>query len=136
MSASRYDHVHSVVRPALSAGAWIVTDRFIDSTFAYQAYGDDRLMALFRDVTSAVIGEYYPDYTFILDVGVDEAEARRKNRSVISTDPSEANRDFQALRTGFLVAARQAPNRCYVIEAAGDEDHVFAEIWKLLNVEL
>ena len=50
VSASRYDHVHSIIRPALEAGDWVVSDRFVDLTFAFQAYGSERLKALFDAV--------------------------------------------------------------------------------------
>jgi dTMP kinase len=136
VSASRYDHVRSVVRPALKAGDWVVSDRFVDSTFAFQAYGDDGLTALFKTVTSLIVDDSFPDFTFILDLPEDAAVIRRDGRYGGGADPSEATRDFGTIRAGFLEAARLSPNRCHVVNAGGKENDVAARIWEKVQPNL
>jgi dTMP kinase len=136
VSASRYDHVRSVIRPALKDGNWVVSDRFLDSTFAFQAYGSDRLNRLFDAVSSIVVDGTFPDFTFILDLPADEALARRINRSGLVTDPSEGSRDFQTIRAGLLEALRLWPHRCHLIDARESEDEVAARLWRLLQPAL
>lgn len=136
VSASRYDHVRSVVQPALKAGDWVVSDRFVDSTFAFQVYGDDELMVLFQTVTSVVVNNNLPDFTFILDLPEDLAALRRSGRSGAGVDPSEATRNFRTIRAGLLEAARLSPKRCYVVDARGRENEVAARIWEKLQLNL
>jgi dTMP kinase len=133
VNASRYDHVRSVIRPALKAGDWVISDRFVDSTFAFQAYGDDSLTALFKTVTALVVNDSLPDFTFILDLPEDEAMTRRRGRPGAGTDPTEAIRNFRTIRAGFLEAARLAPNRCHVVDARSEETEVAARIWQVLK---
>ena len=80
VSAARYDHVRSIIQPALKAGVWVVSDRFVNSAFAFQAYGCERLRGLFEAVTSIVVNGTFPNFTFILDLPEDEAIARRGRR--------------------------------------------------------
>jgi dTMP kinase len=136
VSASRYDHVRSVIRPALKAGSWVVSDRFVDSTFAFQAYGDDGVTALFKTVTSAVVDRIFPDFTFILDLPEGDAVTRRGSRSGAGTDPSESRRDFRTVRAGFLEVARLVPHRCHVVDASEREHEVAARIWEMLQLNL
>jgi dTMP kinase len=136
VSASRYDHVRSIIRPALQAADWVVSDRFVDSTFAFQAYGCEQLKALFEAVTSIVVDGTFPNFTFILDLPEDEAIARRGDRPQPDADPSEARRDFRIIRAGLLEAARLWPDRCHVLDARRGEDEVAAGIWGVLRPEL
>ncbi|MBK3663772.1 dTMP kinase [Bradyrhizobium diazoefficiens] len=133
LSASRYDHVRSVVRPAVKAGNWVVSDRFVDSTFAFQAYGDEDLTALFNAVTPLVVGDSLPDFTFVLDLPEQEAIGRRSGRADLGGDPAEAIRDFRAIRSGLLEAARLWPDRCRVVDARGKETEIAARIWEELE---
>jgi dTMP kinase len=76
ISAARYDHVRSIIQPALGRGDWVVCDRFYDSTFALQMFGSDIPEKLFSAVTEVVVGELRPDLTIILDIPV-ELQIRR-----------------------------------------------------------
>jgi dTMP kinase len=118
--AARRDHVARLIGPALAQGKWVVSDRFADSTFAYQGYGRgvglDALVALHR----LALGDFAPDLTVILDLPVETGLARAAARS--PPDRFERlDRDFhERLRQGFRQIAAENPSRCVLIDASGD----------------
>lgn len=132
-SAARADHLERLVRPALAAGNWVVCDRFVDSTTAYQGYGHgldpERIVALNRIVT----GSTMPDLTLILDLPVAEGLARADGRNSTNGQNEDRyermGRDFhERLREGFLAIARAEPERCVVIDARAPVEEVAAAI--------
>jgi dTMP kinase len=133
VSAARYDHVRSVIMPALDQGSWVVTDRFYDSTFALQAFQTDVDYQLFEVVTRAVVGALKPDLTIVLDLPADQAQSRRAERAGGGAcDPNEDHRDFARIREGFLRMVTLEPQRCYRVDAAMGPDAVEAEVQKLV----
>lgn len=122
--AARRDHVNRLIAPALARGVWVVSDRFADSTLAYQGYGKgvglDQLAALHR----FALGDFVPDLTLILDVPVEVGLGRAALRS--SADRFERLcRDFhERLRQGFRQIAAETPARCALIDASGDPQAV------------
>src|SRR5262249_5592254 len=122
--AARRDHVTRVISPALAQGIWVVSDRFADSTLAYQGYARglalDELGALHR----FALGDLAPDLTVILDVPVDIGLARAAARS--PADRFERlGRDFhERLRNGFRQIAADNPARCVLIDASEDRQTV------------
>ena len=124
VAAARYDHVRSVIRPALESGKWVLSDRFLDSTFALQVHEAGASAELFDVVTATVVGETLPDLTFILDLDPESALARRQARGVASADPAERTRDFDCIRRGFRLLAEADPGRCRVIDADQNPDSV------------
>jgi dTMP kinase len=119
ISAARVDHVNSVIRPALDAGAWVVSDRFLDSTYAFQVHGSRVPEQLFTQVAEAVVGGTMPDLTFVLDIDPAVALERRSARcSSGGPDPSEVTRDFAQIREGLLIAAKHNPGRCHIVDAS------------------
>lgn len=134
VSAARYDHVRSVIRPALDAGLWVVCDRFIDSTFAFQTFENSVSQSFFDVVSSHIVGTTLPDFTFILDIDADAALRRRaENTAARASDPAEAHRNFGRIRRGLLEAARRDPQRCHVIDATGSEEWITAQILDVLR---
>ena len=131
VSAARYDHVRSVIAPALARGEWVVSDRFRDSTYAFQVVGSDlNLKPLFAAVNDVVVGSVMPDVTIILDLPVEAAKARRTRRAPESEDPFEAIRDFQSIRDGLLDLAAREPERCRIVDGGQHPDHVEDAIWR------
>ncbi|MFZ2005810.1 MAG: dTMP kinase [Stellaceae bacterium] len=126
--AARRDHVARTIQPAVTAGKWVVCDRFIDSTIAYQGYGRglplDELAALQR----FALGDFLPDLTFILDLPVDEGLARAASRSAADRFERLDRAFHQRLRDGFLAIAEAEPGRCAVIAASGEVDAVHRAI--------
>src|SRR5690606_17781093 len=104
------------IRPALANGQWVISDRFIDSTYAFQvAVSDIDLRQLFRSTCDIVVGSTLPDLTIILDLPLEVAHARRDLRRGDVQDPAEATRDFVVIREALIAMARQEPERCHVI---------------------
>lgn len=125
ISAARANHVTTVIRPALDAGFWVVSDRYVDSTYAFQVHETGVPELLFREIASAVVGDTMPDLTFILDIEPSTALQRRTSRGAEAVaDPSEVTRDFARIRSGLLTLATREPDRCRVIDASRSEEEV------------
>lgn len=130
VSAARYDHVRSAVVPALARGEWVVSDRFCDSTYAFQvAVSDVDLEPLFAVVNQVVIGSVLPDVTIILDLPIEAALARRTKRGE-GHDPEETLRDFQSIRAGLLSLAERDAGRCRIVDGDQHPDQVEEAIWR------
>ena len=123
--AARRDHLRGVVLPDLEAGHWVLSDRFADSTMAYQGYGHGLGREAIEALHALVVGDFAPDLTLILDLpvelGLERALARRNNE-----DRYEGlDRAFhERLRQGFREIAGRAPERCALIDASGEVDAV------------
>ena len=123
--AARRDHLRGVVLPDLEAGHWVLSDRFADSTMAYQGYGHGLGREAIEALHALVVGDFAPDLTLILDLpvelGLERALARRN-----SEDRYEGlDRAFhERLRQGFREIAGRAPARCALIDASGEVDAV------------
>jgi dTMP kinase len=123
--ASRRDHVARLIAPALERGVWVICDRFADSTLAYQGYGRGLPLTDLAVLHRLALGDFAPDLTLILDLPVEEGLARAARRAQ-STDRFERlDRAFhERLREGFRQIAAAEPQRCVLIDAAGDRDSV------------
>lgn len=135
--AARKDHLDKTVRPALEQGNWVLCDRFVDSTLAYQGVaqglGPDPIMLLRR----LVIGADMPQLTLILDLPVEVGLARAQNRAGGEDRYERMGRAFhEKLRQAFLDIAKSEPERCVVIDATGSEEEVAAQIWSVLTQRL
>ena len=119
IAAARCDHAEKVIRPALARGAWVLCDRFADSTLAYQGYAGglpaDGLTAL----TRFAVGDLTPDLTIVLDLPAAEGLKRAGARPAAeSRFEARTLRFHEAVRGGFLDIARREPARCVVVDAA------------------
>jgi dTMP kinase len=127
--AARRDHLERVIRPALAAGHWVLSDRFADSTLAYQGYGHGVDRGFIAALESAVVGSQRPDLTLILDLPVTQGLERAGARQGAETRYEEMAQAFhERLRQGFLDIAKQEPQRCRVIDATADIDTVQAKL--------
>lgn len=121
MVAARRSHVTHTIAPALERGEWVVCDRFVDSTMAYQGYGGGVPLAALAELHRLIAGDLMPDLTFILDIPVAKGLARATGRSGGETRFERMDPAFhERLRQGFLEIARAAPGRCFVIDAQRD----------------
>ena len=137
-AAARADHLDATIRPALARGAWVVCDRFADSTRAYQgALGnvDPRLIAALEQVT---VGETRPDLTLILDLPAEVGLARAAARSGRDADrfESEGLAFHLALREAFRALATSEPERCVLIDASFEAEAVEEAIWQAVSTRL
>lgn len=122
--AARRDHVMKTIEPALARGAWVICDRFADSTRAYQGIVQGAGLDVVEAAYALAVGDLEPDLTLILDLPVYVGLARANERG--GSDRYERmGREFhKALRDAFLKVGADYPERCVVVDATGDEDAV------------
>lgn len=117
--AARRDHVARLIEPALARGEWVISDRFADSTLAYQGCGRGLALAEIAALHQFALGGFAPDLTLILDLPVEEGLARAAARRGAADRFERLDRAFhERLRRGFLDIAAGEPRRCVVIDAA------------------
>ena len=132
--AARADHVRCTIGPALLAGTWVISDRFSDSTFAYQGAGRGLDRETIRRIDSVVLDDFQPDLTLVLDLDVKLGLARALARGTAENRFEKFGSDFhEKLRQSFLDIARRNPERCRVIDAGGTEDQVSDAIWTAVS---
>jgi dTMP kinase len=138
-SAARVDHLDQTILPALARGAWVVSDRFADSTRAYQGAAGNLPFEFIASLERLTVGANRPDLTLILDldpeVGLKRADERRQTGPADRFE-SEGLPFHQTLRRAFLDIAAAEPWRCVVIDAARSEDDVAAAIWSAVESRL
>ncbi len=127
--AARREHLRRVVWPNLAAGQWVLSDRFADSTMAYQGYGHGLGRAPIEQLYDLVVGKFAPDLTLILDVpvalGLDRALARRDGEDRYEGLDGAFH---ERLRQGFREIAEREPHRCVLIDGSGAVESVQAAI--------
>ncbi|MEE8640825.1 MAG: dTMP kinase [bacterium] len=134
--AARAQLVAEVVAPALAAGTFVLLDRYVHSTLAYQGYGlgvdlggasPDENLAKLRELCRATVGDAWPDLVIVLDVEAEVGFARLAGE----TPDRIESRDVEfhrRVREGFLALAAQEPERVAVVNASPPEEEVFAEV--------
>lgn len=134
MNAARDDHLKELIRPALARGAWVVCDRFADSTRVYQGIAGGISPALLNLIEKDVIGPTSPDLTLVLDVPVDIAIQRRIDRGA-NTDVFESRglEFHERVRAAFLEIAENNSERAKIIDASQTIAEVFDDAWSLIS---
>lgn len=130
MFAARAQHVREVVMPALQRGAWVISDRFTDSSYAYQGAARGMDAAFIAELERRVVG-IEPGLTLLLDLGVAHGRERTRGRDLLggsSPDRIEREHDefFERVRAGFLQRASQHPQRIRVVDATPGAEQVAA----------
>ena len=128
MFAARAQHVREVVLPALGRGAWVISDRFTDSSYAYQGAARGLDAAFIAELERRVVG-IEPGLTLLLDLGVAHGRERTRGRDLLggtTPDRIERERDefFENVRAGFLQRAAEHPKRIRVLDASPSADQV------------
>jgi dTMP kinase len=139
-AAARVDHLDTTILPALARGAWVVSDRFADSTRAYQGAAGNLPPEFIASLERLTVGANRPDLTLILDldpeVGLKRAAERRQGRGPADRFESEGLPFHQTLRRAFLDIAAAEPWRCVVINADRSREEVAAAIWSAIETRL
>ena len=135
--AARDDHLRRVIRPALAAGKVVISDRFMDSTRAYQGYAGDCPLSLIAALEREVVGNTVPDLTIILDITPEVGLARTQARmgELPLPEPEDRFERFalsfhRRLREAYLRIAAENPDRCVVIDAERAREEVAQDIWR------
>ena len=139
--AAREDHLAHTIRPALARGAWVVSDRFVDSTFAYQGGAQGVGADTVRQLSKLVVGQDMPALTIILDLPVDIGLSRAHRRAGVDNSGEDRYERMEqafhhTLREAFLAIARAEPERCVVIDASQSEEEVARQIWHSVTSRL
>lgn len=135
-NAARAEHLTKTVKPAINVGKWVLSDRYADSTIAYQGHGQGVDMKTLLSIHSFATGNFWPDLTIILDGNELERAAAREDEKFDKEDRYERmGKSFHdKLRESFLKIANNNPERCKVVSAAGTEEDVAKRIWKIVDV--
>ena len=136
--ASRAQLVRHVIQPALARGAWVLCDRFADSTTAYQGFGRGFSVELMETINRFAIGSAVPDMTILLDVNVSLGMQRCAKRQVgkkVQYDriESEAMEFHEKVRQGYLELARRFPERFRKVDAMRLAEPIAEDVWKLVS---
>ena len=139
-AAARLDHVNQLIAPNLSSGRWVVSDRFSDSTRAYQGLTGGVDVRLIDALETVALDGHKPDLTIILDMDPEIAFRRVLEReteaSLVATGDRFEKEDLdwhRRLREAFLAIARNNVERCAVIPANQSEDALEIEVWDVLT---
>jgi dTMP kinase len=130
--ASRAEHVARVIEPALASGAWVVCDRFADSTMVYQGWG----LGADRDVIAALTAMMgvTPDLTLVLDVAVETTQSRLASRGALADRYERLGAAFfERIRDGFHDVVARHPGRCVMLSGEGGVAEVGAAMWDVVR---
>lgn len=137
--AARIDHVERAIKPALARGEWVISDRFADSTRAYQGAVGRLDPGLVLGLERAALGAFKPDLTLVLDVPVEVGLARaalRRGAGGADRFEREGRAFHTRLREAYLRIAEAEPGRCVVIDAAPEPASVEDMAWAALEGRL
>lgn len=131
---ARDSHLELSIRPALKRGAWVICDRFHDSTRAYQGAAGGVSISALDALERIVVGDTQPDLTLILDLPPEEGLKRAKARAETAGEGVDRFEEMSLrfhnnLRQEFLDIAEAAPDRCVIINAQGSAEEVANKIW-------
>lgn len=135
MFASRAQHIEQCIKPALQSGKWVICDRYIDASYAYQSGGRGINIQFVQTLDRWIVGELYPDLTILLDVPAELGMQRTESRDLNSKDRIEMERIefFIKVRNTYLDRANSDPKRIKVIDAAQSLEKVQREIKQVLD---
>ncbi len=130
--AARAQHLAQVIKPALARGAWVLSDRFTDATYAYQGGGRGLSKSVIEQLEQLVQGNLRPDLTLILDIDVELGLNRARQRGELDRFESETIGFFERVRAAYRQRAQVAPERYALVDAGKTLPEVQAEIDRLL----
>ncbi len=138
-AAARDDHLRTKIIPAIKAGKWVISDRFINSTRVYQGAVGKVDPRLIRSLERVTVGGAVPDLTFILDVPATVGLARatrRREGGVADRFEAEDVKFHEQLRSAYRALAEAEPKRCVVIDGRAPRDVVAERIWAVVEQRL
>ena len=132
-AAARADHVERTIRPALESGSWVLCDRFVDSSLAYQGGAGGLGIEAVRAINVAAVGDVFPDRTLVLTL--DEGAERARVRDTGGSDRIGARPDdyHRKVDTAFRIIAAEEPERVKLIDASGSPADVTARLLEAIG---
>jgi dTMP kinase len=135
--AARRDHVTLLIEPSLAQGIWVVSDRFADSTLAYQGYGKGLPLADLTALHHFTLGAFAPDLTLVLDLPVEIGLARAAARGTATDRFEGLDAAFhERLRQGFRQIAALDATRCVLLDASADPQAVHRAVLNAVEQQL
>jgi len=129
MFAARAQHISQCIKPALTKGQWVISDRYIDASYAYQGYGRGMDLNLIQQLDQIIVGDFYPNLTLLMDIDVDlgmmRTEMRNQKKDRIEQEKSDF---FNRIRQGYLNRAKEDPKRIKIVDAHQSIDNVCEQI--------
>jgi dTMP kinase len=136
-AADRAHHVARIIRPALAKGQIVISDRYLDSSVAYQGAGRQLDLTEVRDLSLWAVDNLLPDLTVLLDL---DAEAASIRRGQTGAEPDRLEREkisfFEAARETYKKLAAAEPNRFHLVDAAQDPESIWKQIQPRLDTLL
>ena len=132
MMADRKNHIDNIVEPSLEKGVWVISDRYLDSSYAYQG-GGRQIDVSKIDLLTELLKLPIPDLTLLFDLSPEIALQRAKNRSELDRFESEPMDFHQRIREAYLTLANDNIERYVVIDASKDIQNVKDQVQKQLN---
>ena len=132
-AAARTDHVDKVIRPALLEGKWVLSDRFVDSSLAYQGGAGGLGIEAVRAINSFGIGECYPDRTLVLALAQGGARARARDDQGSDRIGGRPENYHQQVDLAFRQVASDEPGRVRIIDASGSAEDVTVRLLKAVQ---
>lgn len=126
--AARAQHLEQLIEPALARGAWVLCDRFIDATYAYQGGGRGMSLELIATLERLVLRSLKADMTLLLDLPVEVGMARARARAELDRFEQEQMSFFEAVRSTYLERAKADPSRILIIDAEPSIERVQSQI--------
>ena len=123
-AAARTDHVDKVIRPAVLAGKWVLSDRFIDSSLAYQGGAGELGIEAVRAINAFGIEEWFPDRTLVLALAEGGARARARDNEVSDRIGGRPEGYHQKVDLAFRLIAAEEPERVRIVDASGEPEAV------------
>ncbi len=134
--AARDDHLRTTIRPALERGAWVLCDRFADSTRAYQGLAGEVSPEMIEAVHREIVAGTDPDLTLVMNIAPETGLERAHARGDANRFENKGLDFHQALQKSFLEIAKAYPARCVVIEASGSIEDISAAVWREVETRL
>ena len=132
--AARLDHVEKLIKPALERGIWVVSDRFADSSIAYQGYARGLGASKVKDLHSLVLNDFQPDLTILFDIDPVLSKSRVEKRGgELSRFDKESLPFHNILRDAFLDIAVENQDRFFTVDAGRDREFIHSRILEALK---
>jgi dTMP kinase len=133
MFAARLEHIEQVIKPALAAGKWVISDRFSDASFAYQGGGRGLSWEKLSQLEQWVHPDLQPDLTLFFDVPVEVARQRLANNVTLDRFEQEQADFFERVRAGYHKRVQEHPQRYAVIDAAQTLNEVKLKLEEIVS---
>lgn len=133
--AARAQHVAELIRPSLEAGRIVISDRYTDSTVAFQGYGRGLGLTMIEELNNFATGSLKPDLTIVFDLDPDMARTRQGSRPIgglLGAFDEQHSEFHERMREGYFQMAQQEPSRIRIVDASGGVEETHSKVLALV----